>query len=87
LELNVPTAVVAGTSDRMTPIAHARRLAGMLPDSLGLTELPGIGHMTPVEAPEAVTAGIRDLVKKYAGADEQQVQVLEVAEGLEGSSA
>lgn len=81
LELNVPTAIVAGTCDRMTPIAHARRLAGMLPHSLGLTELPGIGHMTPVEAPETVTAGIRDLVKKYVRADEQQVH------GLEGSSA
>ncbi|MGB8942425.1 MAG: alpha/beta hydrolase [Streptomyces sp.] len=81
LELNVPTAVVAGTSDRMTPVVLARRLAGMLPDSLGLTELPGIGHMTPVEAPETVTEGIRDLVKKYVRVDEQQVQ------GLEGSSA
>ncbi|MFG2650920.1 alpha/beta fold hydrolase [Streptomyces sp. NPDC048436] len=87
LELNVPTAVVAGTSDRMTPIAHARRLAGMLPDSLGLTELPGVGHMTPVEAPETVTEGIRNLVKKYVRADGQQVQGLEASEGLEGSSA
>ncbi|WP_371528741.1 alpha/beta hydrolase [Streptomyces sp. NBC_01283] len=81
LELSVPTAVIAGTSDRMTPVVLARRLAGMLPDSLGLTELPGIGHMTPVEAPETVTEGIRNLVKKYVRVDEQQVQ------GLEGSSA
>lgn len=81
LELTVPTAVIAGTSDRMTPVVLARRLAGMLPDSLGLTELPGIGHMTPVEAPETVTEGIRNLVKKYVRVDEQQVQ------GLEGSSA
>ncbi|MFF1711054.1 alpha/beta fold hydrolase [Streptomyces sp. NPDC058268] len=81
LELNVPTAVIAGTCDRMTPVVLARRLAGMLPDSLGLTELPGIGHMTPVEAPETVTEGIRNLVKKYVRVDEQQVQ------GLEGSSA
>ncbi|MFH8490565.1 alpha/beta fold hydrolase [Streptomyces longisporoflavus] len=81
LELTVPTAVIAGTADRMTPVAGARRIAGMLPDSLGITELPGLGHMTPVEAPEAITDKIRDLVKRYAGAGEQRVQ------GLEGSSA
>lgn len=83
LELTVPTAIIAGTADRMTPVTLARRLAGMLPDSLGLTELPGIGHMTPVEAPEAVTAGIRGLVERYVGVAGQQVQV----QGLEGSSA
>ncbi|MEV0528353.1 alpha/beta hydrolase [Streptomyces sp. NPDC050439] len=83
LELQVPTAVIAGTADRMTPVTHARRLAGMLPDSLGLTELPGIGHMTPVEAPEAVTSGIRGLVRRYVRGAGQQVQV----QGLEGSSA
>ncbi|MGW6024474.1 alpha/beta fold hydrolase [Streptomyces sp. NPDC055099] len=87
LELDVPTAVIAGAADRMTPVTHARRLAGMLPDSLGLTELPGIGHMTPVEAPEAVTAGIRGLVERYVGAAGQQVQVQGQVQGLEGSSA
>ncbi|MFF1694606.1 alpha/beta fold hydrolase [Streptomyces sp. NPDC058257] len=84
LELNVPTAVIAGTADRMTPVTHARRIAGMLPDSLGLTELPGLGHMTPVEAPEAVTGRIRELAKRYVRVDGQQVHGLE---GLEGSSA
>lgn len=61
-ELRVPTAVIVGTDDRMTPPAHARALAAALPDFRGLTELPGMGHMTPVEAPEAVTAKIRELV-------------------------
>lgn len=91
LELDVPTAIIAGTSDRMTPVSLARRLAEMLPDSLGLTELPGIGHMTPVEAPETVTEGIRNLVEKYVGVDERQVQSQsqsqEQVQGLEGSSA
>ncbi|MGW2084143.1 alpha/beta fold hydrolase [Streptomyces sp. NPDC001880] len=61
-ELRVPTEVIAGTEDRMTPLVHARALTAALPDCLGLTELTGIGHMTPVEAPEAVTAKIRELV-------------------------
>ncbi|MEV0493964.1 alpha/beta fold hydrolase [Streptomyces atratus] len=60
-ELRVPTAVIAGTEDRLTPLVHARALAASLPECLGLTELVGMGHMTPVEAPEAVTAKIREL--------------------------
>lgn len=64
-ELNVPTAVLVGTGDRMTPPVHAHRIAAALPHSLGVTELPGVGHMTPVEAPDPVTGRIRELVTTY----------------------
>ncbi|GAA2976612.1 alpha/beta fold hydrolase [Streptomyces fulvorobeus] len=64
-ELRAPTAVIAGTDDRLTPPVHARAVAAALPQGLGLTELTGIGHMTPVEAPEVVTAKIRELVAEY----------------------
>ncbi|MEU6575449.1 alpha/beta hydrolase [Streptomyces sp. NPDC046805] len=64
-QLRVPTAVVVGTDDRLTPPVHARALAGALPECVGTTELPGLGHMTPVEAPELVTGKIRELVEKY----------------------
>lgn len=64
-ELRVPTAVIAGTDDRLTPPVHARAIADALPVGLGLTELTGMGHMTPVEAPEAVSAKIRELVTRY----------------------
>jgi pimeloyl-ACP methyl ester carboxylesterase len=65
-ELRVPTAVVVGTADRLTPPVQARALAATLPDCLGLTELPGLGHMTPVEAPELISGRIRELVVTYA---------------------
>jgi pimeloyl-ACP methyl ester carboxylesterase len=61
--LTVPTAVIGGTADRLTPVVHARALAAALPQCAGLTELTGMGHMTPVEAPEAVTRAIRELVE------------------------
>lgn len=64
-EFAVPTAVIAGTADRMTPVAHARRIAAALPHCLGLTELTGVGHMTPVEAPEVVTRRIAELAETY----------------------
>ncbi|WP_335938095.1 alpha/beta fold hydrolase [Streptomyces sp. PTD5-9] len=67
-ELRVPTAVIAGTEDRLTPPVHARALAAALPECLGLTVLTGMGHMTPVEAPEAVGTRIRELVTAYVPA-------------------
>ncbi|MFJ8132600.1 alpha/beta fold hydrolase [Streptomyces hydrogenans] len=67
-ELRVPAAVLVGTADRLTPPVHSRALAEALPHCAGLTELAGMGHMTPVEAPEAVTAQIRELTLTYLGA-------------------
>ncbi|MGA5506752.1 alpha/beta fold hydrolase [Streptomyces umbrinus] len=64
-ELSVPAAVVVGTADRMTPVVHARALVAALPHCVGATELPGLGHMTPVEAPALVATRIRELVSTY----------------------
>ncbi|MEV7088459.1 alpha/beta hydrolase [Streptomyces sp. NPDC093085] len=66
-ELRVPAAVLSGLDDRLTPPVRARALAGLLPECAGLTLLTGVGHMAPVEAPEAVNAGIRGLVDSYLG--------------------
>ncbi|MET9698145.1 alpha/beta hydrolase [Streptomyces sp. NPDC006529] len=63
--LTAPTAVIAGTADRLTPVVHARALAASLPHCVGLTELAGMGHMTPIEAPEAVTRVIRELAGQH----------------------
>ncbi|WP_333762041.1 alpha/beta fold hydrolase [Streptomyces sp. IBSBF 2390] len=64
-ELHAPTAVLHGASDRLTPPVHARALVAALPNCVGLTDLPGIGHMTPIEAPEPVSARMRELVSTY----------------------
>ncbi|MGC0331417.1 pimeloyl-ACP methyl ester carboxylesterase [Streptomyces sp. SAI-170] len=64
-ELRMPVEVIVGTADRLTPPVHARALAAALPTCVGVTELPGLGHMTPVEAPEAVNGRIRALVTTY----------------------
>ncbi|MFD5423930.1 alpha/beta fold hydrolase [Streptomyces sp. NPDC127084] len=63
--LNIPAAVLVGTTDRLTPVVHARAIADALPQCVDVTELPGMGHMTPVEAPEAVTGLIRSLADVY----------------------
>jgi pimeloyl-ACP methyl ester carboxylesterase len=64
--LDVPTQVLVGSADRLTPPVHARRIADRLPRCEGLTQLPGVGHMTPLEAPDVVAAMIRKLA---AGGD------------------
>ncbi|MFG3349178.1 alpha/beta fold hydrolase [Streptomyces sp. NPDC048018] len=73
-ELRLPVAVLVGTADRLTPPVHARAMAAALPHCTGLVELAGMGHMTPVEAPEAVTAQIRELTLTYLGVTEQAVK-------------
>ncbi|MBJ8347838.1 alpha/beta fold hydrolase [Antrihabitans sp. YC2-6] len=59
--LAVPTSVVGGSVDNLTPPSHSVRLAEAL-DAAGhldrLTILPGIGHMGNVEAPEAFNAEV-----------------------------
>jgi hypothetical protein len=64
-----PTAVLVGTHDKLTPKVHAHAMAAALPDSLGVTELPGLGHMTPIEDPDAVARAIRTLVAGHLRAD------------------
>ena len=67
-EISVPTAVLCGTADRLTPPVHTRALVAALPNCVGSTELAGLGHMTPIEAPELVSGRIRELVRTYATA-------------------
>lgn len=62
--LTVPTTVVVGTADRLTPQTHAVRMSERLDadDHLArLIRLPGIGHMSTVEAAAEVNAEIRRL--------------------------
>jgi pimeloyl-ACP methyl ester carboxylesterase len=59
--LTAPTTIVTGAEDKMTPPALAHRLAEALPNLVELVELPGIGHMAPIEAPGKVNAAIRKL--------------------------
>lgn len=63
--LDVPTMVLVGSADRLTPPWHSRRLAGLLPNGLGMVELPDVGHMTPVQAPDAVTQAVHGLVEDH----------------------
>ena len=66
--LTVPTTVVVGSADRLTPPVYAARVAAALPSLVELVELPGVGHMTPLEAPDTVEALVRTAVSERLAA-------------------
>ena len=57
----IPTAVLAGSRDRLTPLRLARRIHDGLP-SAELTIFPGAGHMLPVERAAGTAERITALV-------------------------
>ncbi|WP_407549057.1 4-carboxymuconolactone decarboxylase [Streptomyces sp. Pv4-95] len=52
--VGVPTLVVAGSEDQVTPTTDARTLVAGIPDA-SLALVPGTSHLAPVEQPAAVT--------------------------------
>jgi pimeloyl-ACP methyl ester carboxylesterase len=72
--LVVPSAVITGGADKMTPPGLAHRLADSLPNLADLVELPGIGHMAPIECPASVNEAIRALAR--VGAEGRTTEAL-----------
>ena len=58
--VKVPTAVIVGEHDGVTPPAEAELMAAAIADA-SFTVIPGSGHVTPIEQPAATTAALRDL--------------------------
>lgn len=54
--LSIPTLVLVGEEDEITPVAEAREMAGLAGSAVRLAVVPGCGHLSTLEAPEAVTA-------------------------------
>ncbi|MFN8052075.1 MAG: alpha/beta hydrolase [Acidimicrobiales bacterium] len=61
--IDVPTAVVVGDTDRITPPGHAREIAELVKGAT-LTVLPGVGHQIMQEDPEALVSGIDELAAR-----------------------
>jgi len=60
---DIPTLVIVGDRDRLTPPENARVISAAVPGSR-LLELRGAGHCTMLEQPDAVNAALYDLVKQ-----------------------
>ena len=64
--LTIPTVVIAGEDDRLTPPSHSRRIAEMLPVLDRLIVLPDTGHMAPLERPAELARAIAELASGSA---------------------
>jgi pimeloyl-ACP methyl ester carboxylesterase len=59
--IELPTVVICGQRDKLTPPVHARRLAEELGGPVEVRELAGVGHMAALEAPEPISSLLREL--------------------------
>lgn len=57
----IPTLVVAGDDDQIIPPDSAQAMADAIPGAR-LAVVPGSGHLTPIESPEAVTTLLTDFL-------------------------
>jgi pimeloyl-ACP methyl ester carboxylesterase len=68
----VPTVVLTGGEDRLTPAAHGRAIAKAIPDT-ELVEVAEAGHLLPLEYPGIVTAAIRRLIGRASPASQERL--------------
>ena len=62
-DIALPTLIVVGTRDVMTPVRHARALVSSIP-SAELVELPGCGHMPMLERRAEFNDLLRELLER-----------------------
>ncbi|PSL48644.1 pimeloyl-ACP methyl ester carboxylesterase [Saccharothrix carnea] len=64
----VPAVVIAGAEDELTSPEESRHVAEVLPRGR-LVTVEGAGHLTPLEAPAAVTRALCDLVEEIGATE------------------
>lgn len=69
----IPTVIIGGGQDRMTPIARSRAIADALPEAR-LVVVEGVGHVAMMEAPDVVNAAVRRLLREAAAYQEQHAE-------------
>jgi len=63
--IELPTLVICGSEDKMTPLKYSRYLAEQIPNA-SLKVVKGAGHMLPLEKPEIVASQINQFLKNIA---------------------
>jgi pimeloyl-ACP methyl ester carboxylesterase len=61
---NIPTEILVGDRDLLTPVPHAARLAEAI-EGATLTVVPDAGHMLPLERDELVSATLARLIRPH----------------------
>lgn len=65
--IQVPVLIVAGELDRVDPPAQVKAEVLARIPTASLHELPGTGHLSPLESPQAVSAAIAGFMEEITG--------------------
>ena len=63
--MEIPALVIVGSEDAISKAEEMRTIAEELPISM-FVEIPGAGHMSPLEAPDVVNRAISDFVSRMS---------------------
>lgn len=61
--IDVPTAVIVGQYDTLTPLAQSRTIADAVPHA-SLSVIPDAAHLPSIEAPEAFERAVREWLRR-----------------------
>lgn len=61
-QIELPVLLVVGEEDKLSPPAEMRSIAAALPQA-EIVEVPGAGHMAPLEQPDIVNQAIRQFLE------------------------
>jgi len=61
--ISVPTMVVVGANDLMTPVALSQEISDAIPGAT-LHVIPDCGHLPPIEKPRVLTALMREWLRR-----------------------
>ena len=70
---DIPAVVVIGDEDELVSLDEARRTAAALPQGR-LSILPGVGHLAPLEAPEATSDILTDLLASVEASEASEAR-------------
>jgi pimeloyl-ACP methyl ester carboxylesterase len=65
--ITVPTLVIVGAQDALTPPEEARKIAAGVAGPSALVELPEVGHLANMEAPDAFGAAVEEFLDGIGG--------------------
>lgn len=62
-QIDLPTLVMVGADDALTPVEEMRRIAGEIPQAR-LVVIPDAGHLSPMENPQAFNAALAEFLNR-----------------------
>ena len=65
-DIEVPVTLLVGSLDKVENAGRLREIFGQAIPQTRFIEIPGVGHLSPLEAPEAVASACRAMLATMA---------------------